>query len=164
MNSALHPGNSSFLFVSIFISLLIIPLIAQATEEGLSSLSKDISEGSLTLGATKDYTLFHIQLPWSIPNIITGLILGCAEAAGSLTIFFLFAGTGEFGVTPLNETTSLSYFIFDCRYGKQMGDQVQSLMGSYQFLAALILIIITVGLTITAITMKKHLARRYKGA
>jgi ABC-type phosphate transport system permease subunit len=163
VDGVLTVGRSSFLFASAFIALLVIPLIARATEEGLSSLPPDIQEGSLGVGASKEYTLTHILLPWSLPNIITGLVLGCAEAAGALTIIFLIAGTGEYGVSPWNEVTSLSYLIFDCRFGSDMGDQVQRMMGSYQYTAALLLLVITVGLTIAAMTLKNITARRYKG-
>jgi ABC-type phosphate transport system permease subunit len=99
-----------------------------------------------------------------MPNIITGLLLGCAEASGALTIIFLIAGTGQYGVSPLNETTSLAYLIFDCRYGRSFGDAVQNVMGSDQYTAALMLLIITLGLTAAAMIMKKNLAKRYKGA
>ena len=161
-NGALITGRSSFLFASVFISLLVIPIIARATEEGLDSLPKDIREGSLAIGASEEHTLTHISLPWCLPNIITGLVLGCAEAAGALTIIFLMAGTGQLGVNPLSETTSLAYFIFDCRFGAQMGDTVQTYMGSYQYAAAFLLLIITVGLTVLAMVLKNKIARRYK--
>jgi len=71
-------------------SLLVIPIIARATEEGIRSVPLNLKEGSTALGASRQHTLFHILLPWSYPNIVTGLILGCAEAAGSLaTIWFI---------------------------------------------------------------------------
>jgi len=161
-NGALLTGRSSFLFASLFISLLVIPVIARATEEGLNSLPKDISEGSLAIGVSEEHTLKHISLPWCLPNIITGLVLGCAEAAGALTIIFLMAGTGQLGVNPLSETTSLAYFIFDCRFGTQMGDSVQTYMGSYQYAAAFLLLIITISLTVIAMVLKNKIARRYK--
>jgi ABC-type phosphate transport system permease subunit len=163
-NGALVIGRSSFLAASMFISLLIIPIIAKVTEEGLSSLPKDITEGSVALGASKEHTLLRLLLPWSFPNIITGLVLGCAEAAGSLTVIFLVAGNGQFGINPLRETTSLAYLIYDCQFGTELGDTVQRNLGQYQFTAAFILLIITIGLTVTALIMKNKLAKRYKGA
>src|SRR5271169_2260779 len=50
-------GRSSFLFASVFISLLVIPIIAKATQEGLNTLPREVKEGSLALGATKEFTL-----------------------------------------------------------------------------------------------------------
>jgi phosphate transport system permease protein len=163
-NGSLLTGRSSFLLASILISLLVIPLIARATEEGLKSLPRDIMEGSLAVGASPEHTLTNISLPWSLPNIITGLVLGCAEAAGALTIIFLIAGTGQLGVNPLSETTSLGYLIFDIRYGTQMGDAVQNFMGAYEYTAAFLLLIITVGLTVLALVLKNKFAGRYKSA
>ncbi|MGD1118421.1 MAG: ABC transporter permease subunit [Dehalococcoidales bacterium] len=163
VNGMIQYGRSSFLFASVFISLLVIPIIAKATKEGLSSLPADIHEGSLALGVSKDHTLFHIQLPWSLPNIVTGLMLGCAEAAGALTIIFLLSGVGQYGVNPLNETTSLAYLIFDSKYWQSLGDTLGDLK-NYQFTAALVLLIITIGFTTMALILKRNLAKRYKGA
>ena len=157
-------GNSSFLIASIFISLLIIPIIARVTEEGLNSMPRDIVEGSVAMGASKEHTLLRLLLPWSFPNIITGLVLGCAEAAGTLTVIFLVAGNGQLGVNPLSETTSLAYLIYDCQFGNQLGDTVQRYMGPYQFTAAFVLLAITIGLTVIALIMKNKIAKRYKGA
>jgi ABC-type phosphate transport system permease subunit len=163
VNGMIQYGRSSFLFASVFISLLVIPIIAKATKEGLSSLPADIHEGSLALGVSKDHTLFHSQLPWSLPNIVTGLMLGCAEAAGALTIIFLLSGVGQYGVNPLNETTSLAYLIFDSKYWQSLGDTLGDLK-NYQFTAALVLLIITIGFTTMALILKRNLAKRYKGA
>ncbi|AKG52874.1 phosphate transport system permease PstA [Dehalogenimonas sp. WBC-2] len=163
INGVLQVGRSSFLFASVFISLLVIPIIAKATMEGLNSLPKDIREGSLALGATKEHTLFHVQLPWTLPNIITGVVLGCAEAAGALTIIFLMSGTGQYGVNPMNETTSLAYLVFDMKYGRTLGDTISNLMGNDKYLAALALLIMTLVLTTTALIMKRQLSKRYKG-
>jgi phosphate transport system permease protein len=165
VNSVVQMGKSSFIFASAFISLLVIPIVARATQEGLGSLPGEIREGSLGLGASREHTLFRLQLPWALPNIITGLMLGCAEAAGALSIIFLIAGTGEFGISPLNETTSLAFLIFDIKYGTILGDAaVQNTMADYQYTAALVLLIMTLGLTAAALIMKKHLEKRYKGA
>jgi phosphate transport system permease protein len=159
-----HIANGSFLTASIFLSLLVIPIIAKSTEEGIRSLPNDIKEGSLAVGASQDYSFVHLLLPWSMPNIITGLVLGCAEAAGSLSIILFMAGTGEYGVSPLNGVTSLAYLIFNIHYGKAFGSQVPQLVGSYQFTAALLLLVITMGLTIAALVLKRNISKRYKGA
>ncbi len=162
INGTLQAGRSSYLFASFFISLLVIPLIARSTQEGLNSLPADIQEGSLALGASQEYSLFHLQLPWAMPSIITGVLLGCAEAAGALVNIFLIAGTGEFGVSPTHETTSLAYLIFDSHFGRSLGSPVQGVMESYQYTAALVLLVITMGLTASALFLKSHFTKRYK--
>ncbi|MBT9163421.1 MAG: Phosphate transport system permease protein PstA 2 [Chloroflexi bacterium] len=154
-------ADGSFLTAAIFLSLLVIPIIARATEEGIRSLPTEIREGSLALAASEGRTLTRIILPWASPNIVTGLLLGCAEAAGSLAVIMFMAGTGEHGVGLLREVTSLSYFIFDTRWG---GFTFRTLMRDYQYLAALLLLVITTGLGIAALILKQRLARRYRGA
>jgi phosphate transport system permease protein len=163
-NGAKHLATGSFITASIFLSFLVIPIIARATEDGIRSLPNEIKEGSSALGASQSYTLGHILLPWAMPNIITALILGCAETAGGLSIIMFMAGTGEHGLNPLNGVTSLAYLIFDIHYGSAFGNQVPKLVGSYQFAAAFLLLLITLGLTITALILKRNLSRRYKGA
>ena len=160
-NGVQHPADGSFFTAAIFLSLLVIPVIARATEEGIRSLPAELREGSLALGTSEGHTLTHIVLPWALPNIITGLLLGCAEAAGSVAVIMFIAGTGEFGVGPLNEVTSLSYFIFDCNYGSHA---FRVLMRPYQFSAALLLLFITTGLSMAALILKRRFAKRYQGA
>jgi ABC-type phosphate transport system permease subunit len=41
-------------------------------------------------------------VPWSLPYITTGLLLGCAEAAGSLATIWFISGTGQYGIGSFN--------------------------------------------------------------
>lgn len=160
-NGFKHAAKGSFLTASLFLSLLVIPVIARSTEEGLRSVPRDIREGSVAIGATHGHTLLRILLPWAAPNIITGLLLGAAEAAGSVAVLLLIAGTGQYGVGPLNEVTSLAFAIFGTKYGPK---PFQDTMGQYDFTAALILMTITLGLTVGALLVKQRFAARYRGS
>jgi phosphate transport system permease protein len=99
--------NGSYFTAAIILSLLVIPVIFRSTEEGIRSLPPEIRDGSMALGAPEGYTLTRIILPWSLPNILTGLLIGCAEVAGSVAVIMFIAGTGENGVSPLGEVTPL---------------------------------------------------------
>jgi len=158
-NGFQHAANGSFLTASIFLSFLVIPVIARATEEGLRSVPRKIREGSIALGATEGHGLLRILLPWAMPNIITGLLLGAAEAAGSVAILLFIAGTGQHGIGPLHEATSLSFAIFETKYGPK---PFQDTMTQYQFTAALLLLIITLGLTAVALLIKGRFTARYR--
>jgi phosphate transport system permease protein len=159
-NGFQHAANGSFLTASVFLSFLVIPVIARATEEGLRSVPRTIREGSTALGATDGHTLLRILLPWAMPNIMTGLLLGAAEAAGSVAILLFIAGTGQHGVGPFHEATSLSFAIFETKYGPK---PFQDAMGQYRFTAALLLLIITLGLTGAALFIKGKFTARYRG-
>lgn len=152
--------GGSFFLASLVLSLLIIPIITRATEEGCRSLPPELREGSLALGANEEITLRRITLPWSLPNIVTGALLGCAEAAGDMAVLFFIAGRGDFGVGAFQQVTSLAYLVFDVYWGTS---NYKSLMGPYQFTAGLILMLITIGLGISALFLKRWLRRRYQG-
>jgi phosphate transport system permease protein len=154
-----HPAKGSFLIASVFLSLLVIPVIARATEEGLRSIPRDIREGSVALGATEGHAMLRMLLPWTLPNIITGLLLGAAEAAGSVTVLLFISGSGQYGIGPRHEATSLAYLIFDAGRGTKSFTDV---MGQYQFSAALLLLCITLSLTSAALVLKQRFARRYR--
>jgi len=161
-NGNWHLANGSFITAALIISLLVIPIIARATEEGIRSVPLNLKEGSTALGASRQHTLFHILLPWSYPNIVTGLILGCAEAAGSLATIWFISGSGEFGVSPLSPVTSLTYFIYLCRGDYNLS--FRKVEGAWEYSSALILIVITVGLSITALVLKRKLSQRQREA
>jgi phosphate transport system permease protein len=155
-----NAGHGSYITASVILSLLVIPVIARSTEEGFRSVPRDIREGSLALGATEGHGFLRILLPWSFPNIVTGLLLGSAEAAGSVAVLLFISGIGEFGVGPRGDVTSLSYFIY---YSDRGGDNsFNDVMGNYRFTAALLLIMITFSFSIAAIATKRLFGRRYE--
>ena len=82
-----HIGSGSFFTAALVISLLVIPIIARATEEGIQSTPTDLKQGSLALEASSQYTLSHILIPWAMPNIVTGFLLGCAETEWELAAY-----------------------------------------------------------------------------
>jgi phosphate transport system permease protein len=143
------------------LSLVIIPVIARATEEGCRSTPNELREGSLALGATEGRTLRKIVLPWALPNIVTSWLLGCAETAGSVAILIFIAFTGEFGVGPFRQVTSLAYYIFNSYYYTDLARA--GLMRPYAYMAASLLLCITLGLGIAAILAKRWLVVRYRG-
>jgi phosphate transport system permease protein len=161
-----QPGHGSFLLGAVFLSLLVIPIVAKLTEEGLRSVPRELREGSIAAGATEGYGLRRLLLPWAAPNIITGLLLGAAEAAGSLVIILFLADDGENGVGPLNPVTGLDFALYSTRNGTQafistMGYRAET---DYAYTIALLLLMITLGLTLLAMLVRRRFARRYRGS
>jgi phosphate transport system permease protein len=152
--------GGTFFAASLVISLLVIPVICRATEEGCRSLPNELREGSLALGGSEETTLWRIVLPWSLANIVTGVLLGCAEAAGDMAILMFIAGRGDYGVGPFKQVTSLAYMVFDIWFGEK---SFHDTMSPYQFSAGLILITMTVGLGLIALLLKRWLALRHRG-
>ena len=64
------------------LALLILPVVIVSTREAIRSIPGAIREGSYALGATKWQTVRHHVLPYSMPGILTGVIIGLARAIG----------------------------------------------------------------------------------
>jgi phosphate transport system permease protein len=156
-----RPDTGSFVPASIVVSMLVIPVIARATEEGCRSLPEGLREGSAALGASEGYALVRIILPWALPNIATSVLLGCAEAAGTLAPLLFIAGTGENGVGPLSQATSLAWGIFAATYS--ISNPYRSQMAPHQFAEVLLLLALALILSIAALTLNHRFATRYRG-
>jgi ABC-type phosphate transport system permease subunit len=153
-------SGGSFLTASLVLSFLVIPLIARATEDGCHLLPTELREGSLALGASEETTLWRVVLPWALPNIITAILLGCAEVAGSVAVIMFIAGRGDYGVGAASQVTSLAYAIFLIYFGEGL---FRGAMGPYMYTAGLLLLAITMGLGIAALLVKRWLVRQYRG-
>jgi phosphate transport system permease protein len=82
-------GTPGILWSSLTLSLLTLPVVIVATEEGLARIPRSIREASLALGATKAETLWRVVLPMASPAMMTGLILAIARAAGEVAPLML---------------------------------------------------------------------------
>lgn len=159
--TGIQPERGSFILAAGFLAMLVMPIIARLTEEGLRSAPREMREGTVALGATDGYGLRRILLPWAAPNIVTALILAGAEAAGGLAIVMFLAVPGQNGVGPLTGVTTLDYAVFAARFGPRT--YVDS-MREYQTTAALLLLILTVCLTFLALALQRRFAKRYRGS
>jgi ABC-type phosphate transport system permease subunit len=155
-----HVAGGSFILSAIFLSLLVIPVISRCTEEGLRSLPVELREGSLALGASHEHTLIRIMLPWSAPNIMTGLLLGCAEVAGAVAVIMFVSSRGDQGINPLGGSASLGYMIWGCDYEIKT---FRDAMAPYQWSSAFIILIMALGLSLAGVALQQRFSKRYRG-
>ncbi len=74
--------GQSILSAGLTLALLILPVIIVATREAIRSIPVGIREAAYGVGATKwQVTSDHI-VPYSLPGILTGVIIGLARAIG----------------------------------------------------------------------------------
>ena len=64
------------------LALLILPIIIVTTREALRTVPLTIREGAYGCGATRWQLIQDHLLPYSMPNIMTGIIIGLARAIG----------------------------------------------------------------------------------
>lgn len=83
--------GTSLISAGLTLGLMTLPWTITASEEALKNVPKSYREGALALGATKWQTIKTNVLPYAIPGMLTGTILGLSRAAGE-TAPILFTG------------------------------------------------------------------------
>jgi phosphate transport system permease protein len=85
------------------LAIIMLPLIARATQEVLLLVPSTLREASLALGVRRWRTVLGVILPSSVGGVLTGTVLAVARAAGEtaplLFTSSIFANTVETDVT-----------------------------------------------------------------
>jgi len=87
--------GTSVLSAGLTLGLLTLPWTITACEEALKTVPQSYREGAFALGATKWHAIRTNVLPYAIPGMMTGVILGLSRAAGE-TAPILFTGAAFF--------------------------------------------------------------------
>lgn len=74
--------RSAPLVGGLVLSLMTLPTIIISSRAALKSVPPSIKEAALGLGASHMQTVFHHVLPLAMPGILTGAIIGMAQALG----------------------------------------------------------------------------------
>ncbi len=74
--------RSTPLIGGLVLSLMTLPTIIVSSRAALKSVPPSIMEAALGLGASKMQSVFHHALPLAMPGILTGAIIGMAQALG----------------------------------------------------------------------------------
>ncbi len=84
--------GQSILTAGITLSLLILPVVIVATREAVRSVPQDIRHAALAIGATKWQATQHHVLPYALPGVVTGIIIGISRAIGETAPLILIGG------------------------------------------------------------------------
>lgn len=74
--------GQSILSAGLTLALLILPVVIVATREAIRAIPGYVREGSYACGATQWQTVRDHIVPYSMPGILTGVIIGLARAIG----------------------------------------------------------------------------------
>ncbi len=74
--------GQSILSAGLTLGLLILPIVIVATREALRSIPQMVREGAYACGATKWQVCSDHLVPYSMPGILTGVIIGLSRAIG----------------------------------------------------------------------------------
>jgi len=76
-------GNGqSAIYGAFALAILMLPMVARATQEILGVVPQSLRHASLALGVTKWRTTWNIILPAAIGGILTGVVISVARVAG----------------------------------------------------------------------------------
>lgn len=77
-----HLPQSAPIVGGLVLTLMTLPTIIIATRASLKSVPPSIRDAALGVGASKMQAVFHHVLPLAAPGILTGTIIGLAQALG----------------------------------------------------------------------------------
>jgi len=160
-------GTGGILWASLTLSLLTVPVVIVAAEEGLAAVPKGIREASLALGATKFETTWRVVLPAVMPSILTGLILAMARAAGEVAPLMITGVVKLAPALPLDgfwpflhldrKFMHLGFHIYDVGFQSPNVDAARPMV----YTTTMLLLTIVVILNLTAIALRNRLRKKY---
>lgn len=78
----MHLPMSAPIVGGLVLTLMTLPTIIISTRAAIKSVPPSIKEAALGVGASKMQSIFHHVLPLAMPGILTGTIIGLAQALG----------------------------------------------------------------------------------
>ena len=90
----MHLPQSAPLVGGLVLTLMTLPTIIISTLASLKSVPPSIRDAALGVGASKMQSVFHHVLPLAAPGILTGTIIGLAQALGETAPLLLIGMIG----------------------------------------------------------------------
>ena len=146
------------LVVGIAMGVAVIPTIFSITEDAIFSVPKNLTFGSLALGATPWQTLIYVVILTASPGIFSAVMIGMGRAVGETMIVLMATGN-----TPV-----MDFSIFQgmrtlaANVAVEMPEaEVASTHYRILFLAALVLFIFTFMFNTVAEIVRQRLRKKY---
>jgi phosphate transport system permease protein len=151
--------GASILSAGLTLGLLTLPWTITASEEALKTVPKAYRDGALALGATRWQAIRTNVLPYAIPGMLTGAILGLARAAGE-TAPILFTGAAFFlpflPKSLLDQFMALPYHLYILATQHQDIAKVRPIA----YGTALVLIALVLCLNLVAVLIRYHYRKK----
>ena len=140
------------------LALMTLPTVIIATRAALKAVPPSIREAALGVGASHQQTVIHHVVPLALPGILTGTIIGMAQALGE-TAPLLMIGMVAFIVDipggPLSASTVLPVQIF------LWSDLPERAFVERTSAAILVLLGFLVIMNLVAVLLRKRFERRW---
>lgn len=153
-----HIPRSTPLVGGMVLALMTLPTIIIAARASLRSVPRTIREAAYGLGASKTQTTFHHVVPLAMPGMLTGTILGMAQALGE-TAPLLMIGMVAFivdiphSVTDVATSLPVQIFLWADSPEKGFVERTSA--------AIIVLLVFLVLMNLLAVFLRKKLERRW---
>jgi phosphate transport system permease protein len=110
-----HLPRSAPLVGGLVLTLMTLPTIIISSRSSIKAVPPSIREAALGLGASKMQTVLHHVLPLAMPGMITGTIIGMAQALGEtapLLMIGMIAFIADVPNSPLDPSTVLPVQVY----------------------------------------------------
>jgi phosphate transport system permease protein len=150
--------RSAPLVGGLVLTLMTLPTIIIASRAALKSVPPSIREAALGVGASRMQTVFHHVLPLAMPGMLTGTIIGMAQALGE-TAPLLMIGMIAFIVDipggPLDPSTVLPVQVY------LWADSPERAFVERTSAAIIVLLAFLIVMNTFAVIMRKRFERRW---
>jgi phosphate transport system permease protein len=146
------------LVVGIAMGIAVIPTIYSIAEDAIFSVPKQLSLGSLALGATPWQTLVGVVLPTASPGIFSAVMIGMGRAVGETMIVLMATGNTavmDFSVFQGLRTLSANIAV------EMPESEVGSTHFRLLFMAGLVLFVFTFLFNTLAEVVRQRLRQKY---
>lgn len=149
--------GTSLLAGALTLAIMILPVIITASEEALRSVPKSFREVSLSLGASRWQTIRHAVLPFAVPGIMTGTILGISRAAGETAPILFTVAAFYLPRLPhslFDQAMALPYHLY------VTSTQIPNIPVQQRYGTALVLLLLVVSLNLVAVGLRARFRRK----
>lgn len=140
------------------LSLMTLPTIIISSRAALKAVPPSIREAAIGIGASKQQAVFHHVLPLAMPGMLTGTIIGMAQALGE-TAPLLMIGMIAFvadipgGITDPSTVLPVQIFLWSDSPERAFTEKTSA--------AIMVLLAFLIAMNLVAVYLRKRLERRW---
>ncbi|MCI6992567.1 MAG: phosphate ABC transporter permease subunit PstC [Clostridiales bacterium] len=101
-------GGANMISAIIVLAIMILPTVISVSTSSMKAVPDHLRAASLSLGATKEQTIFKTVIPAAKSGILTGVVLGIGRALGEAMAINMVAGGAVNLPLPFNSVRTLT--------------------------------------------------------
>ena len=151
------PVGPGLLPAGIILAIMILPMITALSRDALVALPPDLRQTSLGLGATRWETIVRVLLPAAFSGIAGGVMLALGRAMGeTMAVTMVIGNANQINASLLAPANTIAALLAN-QFAEANGLQISALM-----YAALVLLILTLGVNVAAIAIVNRVKAKYQ--